>query len=90
MNNLKTIGAFLKDARVAKNLTVQQVSEDTKINLKLLVHLEDDRLLKLPNKIYVVGFVKSYAKCLDLNEAKEVFLMSVIILFGFLNIASQY
>lgn len=68
MNNLKTIGAFLKDARVAKSLTEKQVSEDTKINLKLLVHLENDRLLKLPNKIYVVGFVKSYAKCLGLNE----------------------
>lgn len=68
MNNLKTIGAFLKDARVSKNLTEQQVSEDTKINLKLLIHLENDRLLKLPNKIYVVGFVKSYSKSVGLNE----------------------
>ncbi len=72
MNNLKTIGAFLKDARESKNLTEEEVSSKTKINLKLLQHLENDRLLKLPNKTYVVGFVKSCAKTLNLNEDEAI------------------
>lgn len=72
MNNLKTIGAFLKDARESQKLTEEEVSSKTKINLKLLLHLENDRLLKLPNKTYVVGFVKSCAKTLGLNEDEAI------------------
>lgn len=72
MNNLKTIGVFLKDARTSKNLSLEEVATKTKINLKLLSHLEEDQLTNLPNKTYVVGFVKSYAKHLDLNEEEAL------------------
>lgn len=72
MNNLKTIGALLKDARVSQNLSEEEVSSKTKINLKLLLHLENDRLLKLPNKTYVIGFVKSCARTLGLNEDEAI------------------
>jgi len=72
MNNLKTIGVFLKDARTSKNLSLDEVATKTKINLKLLTHLEGDQLTNLPNKTYVVGFVKSYAKHLDLNEEEAL------------------
>lgn len=72
MDNLKTIGSFLKDSRINQSLDLSDVAEKTKINLKLLRSLEEDQLSQLPNKTYVIGFVKSYAKHLGLNEEEAL------------------
>ena len=63
----KTIGILLREARENKGHSLKKISQHTKINLTLLEALEADRLEKLPNKAYVVGFVKAYAQLVDLN-----------------------
>ncbi len=63
----KTIGTLLREARETKGHSLKKISQHTKINLTLLEALEEDRLDKLPNKAYVVGFVKAYAHLVDLN-----------------------
>ncbi|HAZ11924.1 MAG: hypothetical protein A2X86_07265 [Bdellovibrionales bacterium GWA2_49_15] len=63
----KTIGILLREARENKGHSLKKISQHTKINLTLLEALEEDRLEKLPNKAYVVGFVKAYAQLVDLN-----------------------
>lgn len=63
-----SIGVLLKSARSKKNLSLKVIGHHTKINTTNLEFLEDDRLEKLPNRAYVIGFVKSYAKTVDLNE----------------------
>ena len=46
------------------------ITQKTKISLSLLEYLEADDLKKLPNKAYVIGFIKSYAKALGIDEKK--------------------
>lgn len=63
-----TIGAYLKQMREKKKLTVKIISQHTKINSSKLELLEADRLSELPNQAYVVGYVKSYSRTLGLDQ----------------------
>ncbi len=69
--NLKeeiTIGQLLRRKRIERDLNLKTISQQTKIHLGLLEHLENDDLAKLPSKTYVRGFVKSAAKILNINQ----------------------
>lgn len=61
------IGATLREARVRKRLTLQQVEEDTKIRTKYLQALEDEDFDVLPGRAYAKGFLGSYASYLGLD-----------------------
>jgi cytoskeleton protein RodZ len=72
MKAIKLIGTFLKTAREKKNISIEQISQKTKINVNILKALEDNNIEKLPNLTYVKGFVKNYAIAVgvDVDEAK--------------------
>ena len=61
-------GQKLKDKRIAKGLTIEQVSKETKIRASYLSAIEKGEYQKLPASTYIQGFVRNYAKYLDLNE----------------------
>jgi hypothetical protein len=61
------IGATLREARVRKRLTLQQVEEDTKIRTKYLQAMEDEDFGQLPGSAYAKGFLHSYAAYLGLD-----------------------
>lgn len=67
-NNSHTIGAYLKTERNKKGVSLKSISQNTKISHTNLEYLENDELSKLPNKTYVFGYIKSYAKTLGLDE----------------------
>lgn len=73
MENTVKIGSLLKAAREKKKISLEDVANKTKININTLKALESDDISSLPNKTYVKGFVKNYAKTisLDTNEALE-------------------
>jgi cytoskeletal protein RodZ len=62
-----TIGKLLRERREEKNLSLKVISHQTKVHIGLLELLENDKLDKLPSKIYVRGFVKATAKVLGLD-----------------------
>ena len=66
--NTITIGELLKSRREEKGLYLKSISQQTKIHMGLLEHLENNELSKLPSKTYVRGFVKSAAKILGINQ----------------------
>lgn len=66
-----TLGEHLKQARESLNLTVEHAAVLTKIQKKYLICLEDDRYENLPPAVYTVGFLKRYAKILQL-DADEI------------------
>ena len=74
MEQTNSIGTLLRSQRELKNISIQEVSQKTKININILKSLENDDLNKLPNKTYVKGFVKNYAKTigLDINDASDM------------------
>ena len=67
-----TIGEFIRLKRENKNLSLKQISQKTKISTTKLEFLENDRLDKLPNKAYVKGYIKSYAKILGDNHDEYI------------------
>ena len=60
----------LRAAREAKNLTVQQVADATKIRTDHVRALEEGKFTAFSATIYIRGSVKIYAKFLKLDEAK--------------------
>jgi cytoskeleton protein RodZ len=55
------IGTWLKQARESRGLSLEQVSTVTKVRSGLLMDLEANRLHKLPERVFVRGFVQAYA-----------------------------
>lgn len=61
------IGDILRQARENKGITLQQASEATKISIRYLKALEDEAYQVLPARVYVIGFLRSYAAFLGLD-----------------------
>lgn len=57
----------LKAAREKKGLTLQQVAQKTKIDIKFLEIMEEGDLSFLP-ELYVIAFLKNYARVVGLDE----------------------
>ena len=64
---MESFGSYLKGLREEKGKTLEDISASTKIALTNLDFLENDRYDLLPPIVFVKGFVKSYAKELDLD-----------------------
>jgi cytoskeletal protein RodZ len=69
------VGQKLKKARVAKGLSLEEISKVTKLSEKSLVSIENDQFQDLPAPTYIKGFIKLYAQCvgLDANSILEDF-----------------
>lgn len=61
------IGTTLREARVRRKLTLQQVEEDTKIRVKYLQAMENEDFDIMPGSTYVKGFLRTYATYLGLD-----------------------
>jgi cytoskeletal protein RodZ len=72
---MKTIGSFLKSARVEKSISFEELEERTHIRVTFLQALEENRWDALPEYPVVQGFVKSVATALLLNREQSVALL---------------
>lgn len=63
-----SIGELLRKRREERGLNLKTISQQTKVHVALLEHLENNELAKLPSKTYVRGFVKSAAKILNIDQ----------------------
>jgi len=63
----ETIGQQLKNARQARHLTIEQVTEATHIRARFIRALEDDYFDALPSPVHARGFLRLYADYLDLS-----------------------
>ena len=62
------VGQKLQEERLKKELTIEQVSEATKIRTEFLEAIEESQYERLPSPAYAHGFVRNYAKFLNLPE----------------------
>jgi cytoskeleton protein RodZ len=70
-----TLGQYLVSVRESRNLSIKIVAQRTKISTTNLTYLEEDNYQALPNKAYLVGFVRSYAKIVGADEAHALKLL---------------
>jgi cytoskeletal protein RodZ len=61
------IGNSLREARVGRNISLQQAEEDTKIRVKYVQAMENEDFDILPAGTYVKGFLRTYAEYLGLD-----------------------
>ena len=64
---LSSVGKLCLDARLNKGLTQEQAGTLLKVRIKIIKDFEDGKHIDLPGLAYKVGFVRSYARLLDLD-----------------------
>jgi len=60
-------GARLRRSRLRHGLEVDDVARQTKVNPTYLRFIEEERFADLPARVYVRGFVMSFASCVGLD-----------------------
>jgi transcriptional regulator with XRE-family HTH domain len=61
------IGEALRQARERLGLTLEEISETTRVRARHLASIEAARLDQLPSRPFTVGYVRAYAKALGLD-----------------------
>ena len=71
-------GAWLRQQREMREITLREISDATKISLRYLQAFEDERFDLLPAIVFAKGFLRQYAKYvgLDSDEAVNRFLVA--------------
>ncbi len=65
-----TLGQELKKKRSEVGKSLEQISAMTRIHIKILTAIEEDRYSDLPAKAFTRGFIVNYAKALKLDSTK--------------------
>lgn len=63
-------GPFLKRVREYRNISIEEVSEYTKISRNYFGMIEGERFSEFPALVYMRGFLSQYAKYLKLDPVK--------------------
>lgn len=64
------VGDRLREAREAKGLSIEQVAAETRIPQRHLTTIEAGNFGALPSRTYAVGFSRTYARMLGLDEGE--------------------
>jgi cytoskeleton protein RodZ len=62
------IGAALKAAREFRGLSIEDISDATRVRQVYLAAIEDMRLEDLPSRPFVIGYLRAYAKALGVDD----------------------
>lgn len=69
---MDSLGTFFREAREAKDLTLEQVGAITRIQESYLQAIEEENFHMLPQKVFTKGFVRTYAQMLGLDEEEAL------------------
>jgi cytoskeletal protein RodZ len=67
MDEIESLGKYLKKERELRNISLRDVSRNTRVREQFIQALEEDRLDRLPPPTIVKGFLQSYAKYVGLD-----------------------
>ncbi len=65
---MERLGQYLRSERGKRGMSLEEVSARTRIRLQTLEALERDDYPLLPVEVTVKGFLRAYARCLDVDE----------------------
>ena len=69
---MPSFGQKLKLEREKRNITLDQISVSTKIGIRMLQALEEDKFNQLPGGIFNKGFVRAHSRFLGLDEDQTI------------------
>ena len=64
---MNEIGDLLRRTREAQGLTLEEISDMTKISVRYLEAIESGDYSVIPAKVYAQGFIRNYANVLGLT-----------------------
>jgi cytoskeletal protein RodZ len=67
-----SFGSWLRQQREIRNLTLREISDATRIGLRYLEALEEDRFEVLPAPVFAKGFLREYARYVGLDPDEVV------------------
>ena len=65
---VKEVGEFLREVREEKGLTLDDISRETKIQIKYLFALEEGDFSLFSGEIYIKGALRNYARVVGIND----------------------
>jgi cytoskeleton protein RodZ len=67
-----SFGEELRRERVIRDISLEEISQSTKISVRLLRALEDSDVKKLPAPTFTRGFIRAYARHLGIDPEEKV------------------
>lgn len=64
---MEYIGKQLKELRISKGLSIDDIQDITKIRSGYIQAIEEENLDKLPGEFYIKAFIKTYAEAIELD-----------------------
>lgn len=64
---MKTAGELLREKRLAKELSIEEIAAKIKVKPEYLQALEESNFVVLPSATFTKGFLKNYAAALKMN-----------------------
>jgi cytoskeletal protein RodZ len=59
---MDTVGRFLRQQRLARGMSLEEVARTTRVPISSVERIEADQFDELPGEVFVRGFLKSYAR----------------------------
>jgi cytoskeleton protein RodZ len=78
-NPRPSFGSWLRHQREARSVSMREIADNSKISLRYLEALEQDRFDVLPAPVFARGFLREYARVVGLNPDEVVNLYLVAI-----------
>ena len=64
---MDSIGAYLRRERELRHLSLEELVQITRIPLRMLQRIEDDKFDELPGEVFARGFLRAYARAVGLS-----------------------
>ena len=72
---ITNFGAFLRDERERRNISLADIAEKTKISISALKLIESGKLENLPSEVFIRGFIRAYAQVLNMSSSEPLGLL---------------
>jgi len=69
---MESLGKTLKKIREARYLSIEEISEETRIPKKIISNIEEDKLSEISSAFYARSFVRSYSQFLGALEEMPI------------------
>lgn len=68
MQQLKEVGTYLRQQRLEKSISIEEIAAQTFISVRILKAVEEGESEDLPQAVFIQGFIRRYAKALGIDS----------------------
>ena len=69
---MDNFGGYLRNERESRGVPLEEIADNTKVNMRFLLALENNDYDQLPSEVFIKGFIRSYAKTIGGNADEMV------------------